>query len=49
MPTEDKIRDRIAEIEGLLLLIDQLRLWDEQETKIDALLEELEELKEQLK
>lgn len=49
MPTEDKIRDRIAEIEGLLFLIDQLRLWDEQETKIDALLEELEELKEQLK
>ena len=49
MLTEDKIRDRIAEIEGLLFLIDQLRLWDEQETKIDALLEELEELKEQLK
>ena len=48
MPTETKINDRITDIEEQLFVIDQLRLWDEQEEKIDALLEELKELKEQL-
>ncbi len=48
MPTETKINDRIKDIEEQLFVIDQLRLWDEQEEKIDALLEELKELKEQL-
>lgn len=48
MPTEIKINDRIKDIEEQLFVIDQLRLWDEQEEKIDALLEELKELKEQL-
>lgn len=46
--TMDKTKVRIAEIEAQLNEIDQLNLWDRCETRVDNLLEELDNLKKQL-